>query len=442
MKKPAFLDKIQYILDSLGYLDKAYERYGENFKAPIIENNLFLISNPETLQQIFTRDSQDIAAPRNPLLGILTGDKSIFMLDGAEHRRERKLLMPPFHGEGIFDYCQLIWELTENAMASLTPGTSFIARDVMQSISIGVILKAVFGIEEQDRFQELKQSMATLVNSLQSPLISSLLYLPALRKDFGPNSPWRYFQNCKKNIDRLIYQEIRERRQEQDSSGKKDILALLMSVEEETGAKMTDEELHDELLTLLLAGYETTATAMSWGIYWIHRFPKVREKLRQELEELGETQEPTAIIKLPYLTAVCNESLRIIPVTSLTFPRLIIKPIELGGEWLEQGTTVRGCIYLTHRREDLYPDADQFKPERFLERKYSPYEFMPFGGGIRRCLGDVLALLEMKLVLAKIISSYQLALVDQEPVKPKRRGVIVAPGDGVKMIFQGGFRGI
>ncbi len=210
-----------------------------------------------------------------------------------------------------------------------------------------------------------------------------------------------------------------------------------MSARDENGEKMSDIQLHDELITLLFAGHETTATALSWALYWIHKYPEICDKLRQELDSLGESPKPMSIFKLPYLTAVCNETLRIYPVATLTVPREVKEPVELMGYQLEPGTRVYGCIYLTHQREDLYPQPKQFKPERFLERQYTPYEFLPFGGGSRRCIGEALAMFEMKLVLATIISNYQLALADNQPVKPQRRGVTLAPAGGVKMVLKG-----
>ena len=199
---------------------------------------------------------------------------------------------------------------------------------------------------------------------------------------------------------------------------------------------MTDLELRDELLTLLFAGHETTATAMSWALYWIHHLPDVKEKLLHELKSITDPTDWMSIFRLPYLTAVCNETLRIHPVAMLTFPRVVVEPVELLGYKLESNTIVIGCIYLLHHREELYPDAKQFKPERFLDRQFSPYEFMPFGGGVRRCVGEALAQFEMKIVLATILLNYDLELSDRKPVKPQRRGVTLAPAGGIKMTLK------
>jgi unspecific monooxygenase len=205
-----------------------------------------------------------------------------------------------------------------------------------------------------------------------------------------------------------------------------------MVAEDELGQPMTDQELRDELVTLMFAGHETTATAMAWALYWMHYQPDVREKVVYELES-ADSLDPISLLKLPYLAAVCNETLRIHPVAMLTFPRVVQKPTKLMGYALEPGMAVVGCIYLTHQREDLYSEPHRFKPERFLERQYSPYEFLPFGGGVRRCIGEALAQLEMKLVLSTILTKYELAIADTKPEYPRRRGVTLAPANGVKM---------
>ncbi|MGL5196911.1 MAG: cytochrome P450, partial [Chroococcales cyanobacterium] len=249
-------------------------------------------------------------------------------------------------------------------------------------------------------------------------------------------SPWGYFLRIREQIDKLLYAEIADRRQ-QDLSDRLDILSLLMSARDAEGEAMTDKELRDELLTLLFAGYETTASAMSWALYWVHALPEVKNRLREEIASLGDNPGPMDIFGLPYLTAVCNEVLRLYPVAMLTFPRRVEEPMDLLGYSLKAGTNLVGCIYLLHHREDLYPDSYQFKPERFIERQFSPYEFMPFGGGKRRCIGAALAVYEMKLALATILSGYDLKLAEKGPVKPQRRGVTLSPAGGIKMIKVG-----
>jgi cytochrome P450 len=184
---------------------------------------------------------------------------------------------------------------------------------------------------------------------------------------------------------------------------------------------------------LLVAGHETTASALSWGLYWIHYLPEVERKLRQELASLGDRLDPLEVIKLPYLSAFCWETLRIYPIALTTFPRLLKEPLEVMGYHFKAGTALMPCIYLVHHREDLYPQADQFQPERFLNRQYSPYEYFPFGGGDRRCLGMGLALMEMKLAIASILSQFQLILPDPKLLRPSRRGLTVAPPSNLRL---------
>ncbi len=433
---PQWLQKIQWTTNPVGYMNAAGQRYGDIFNAPVIGNHpcLLFVSHPQALQQIFS--SNQFTAPPNRLLQPLVGDHSVFVLEGDRHRRERKLLMPPFHGERMLSYGKLIGELTEKVMQPLLPGQVFTARTLMQEISLDVILNVVFGLHEGERFCQLKESIVGLTNGFKSLFTSGSLIFPALQKDLGARSPWGSLLRKQQQINRLLVAEIQERRQQHDSS-RSDMLTLLLEARDEDGDSMTDEQLRDELMTLLLAGHETTATAIAWALYWVHRSPNVHSEMLQQLDSLGEAPSAMEIVRLPYLTAVCYEALRIYPVAYLTAPRAVKEPVELMGYQLQPGTRVYGCIYLTHHRQDLYPEPEQFKPERFLQRQFSPYEFLPFGGGIRRCIGEALALFEMKLVLATIMSRYQLTLAQQEPERPQRRGVTLAPSTGVRMIMHG-----
>ncbi len=319
-------------------------------------------------------------------------------------------------------YGQLIGEITENVIREWTVGQSISVREPMQAISMRVILRAVFGLAEGLRYQQLEKLLAAMLNEMSNPLSVSLLYFPILRQDLGSLSPWGNFVRKRQQIDEIIYKEIAERRAHPNASGH-DILTLLMSARDEAGEAMTDVELRDELMTLLVAGHETTATALTWSLYWIHKFPSVREQLLQELQGLADPFDPSALFSLPYLNAVCCETLRIHPVGMLTFPRVVRSPIELMGHLLEPGTIVVGSIYSTHRQEDIYPDPEHFRPERFLERQFSPFEYLPFGGGSRRCIGMAFAQFEMKVVLSKILSRVELLLTDTRSVQPVRRGL-------------------
>ena len=437
-KTPSFLQLLQWIADPIGYMEANARRYGDIFTAPIGDfHRMVFVSNPQAIQKILTNDTKQFTAPGelNRILQPLLGDYSVIMVDGDRHKRQRQLLMPPFHGERMRAYGELICDITEKVMNQLPPGQLFSARSAMQDISLQVILQAVFGLYEGERYQRLKQLIGSMLELFRNPLSSSFLFFRSLQRDLGPWSPWGYFRRQQKQIDELLYAEIQERREQPDPN-RTDILSLLMSARDEAGEPMTDVELRDELLTLLFAGHETTATAMAWSLYWIHHLPEVGDKLLKELTQ-ADFSNPTNIVKLPYLTAVCQETLRIYPVGILTFARRAKEPVELMGYQFEAGSELYGCIYLTHHREDLYPEPKQFKPERFLDRQFSPYEFLPFGGGSRSCVGMALAQYEMKLVLATILSRYELALADNRPVRPQRRGVTLSPAGGVKMVVKG-----
>lgn len=333
-------------------------------------------------------------------------------------------------------YSRLICDLTDKIVGQLQPGEHFRARHVSQDVSLQVILEAVYGLHDSERSQEFKQRITRLANIFESTLTSALLFFPWLQQDWGAWSPWGSLMRQQRAIDEAIYQEIATRRTE-DNSQRQDILSLMMSAKDDAGEGMKDSELRDELMTLMLAGHETTATAIAWSLYWVHRYPEIKARLRVEIDSLGTDPEPMEFAKLPYLDAVCRETLRICPVAMLTFPRTVLEPTELMGYQLEIGQVLMGCIYLLHQREDVYPEPRKFRPERFLEKEFSPYEFFPFGGGKRRCIGEALAKLEMKLVLATILSRYELSLPSERPELPARRGVTLAPKTGVRMVFQG-----
>lgn len=343
--------------------------------------------------------------------------------------------MPPFHGEPMRTYGQVMGNVTKQVINQWKIGQLFCVRSSTQAIAMRVILKAVFGINEGSRCHQLEQLLSAMLDDMSSPLSVAFLYFPSLQKDLGAWSPWGKFVRRRQQVDKLIYDQIQEHRAHPDPS-RTDILTLLMSARDEAGEAMTDVELRDELMTLLVAGHETTATALAWALYWIHKLPSVRQKLLQELNSLGDDPDPNAIFKLPYLNVVCCD-LRIYPVGMLLFPRVVKAARTLMGYELDPGTVIVGSIYLTHRREDLYPEPEQFKPERFLERQFSPYEYLPFGGGSRRCIGLYFAQFEMKVVLAEMLSRFDLALADNREVKPVRRGLVSAPGGSVRMMVTG-----
>ena len=437
---------LQWVTTPFSFMRACSEHYGDCFTIRLSRRfgPLILFSHPEALQVILTNDDGklfDAPGSSNVTLELITGSQSVFAFSGDRHRRARQLLMPPFHGERMRSYGDLIRDITVQVMSEYETGQPFLARTPMQTISMRVILRAVFGLKEGSRYQELEKLLATMLDGLSNPVSASLLFVPSLRQDLGPMSPWGKFVRARRQIDQLIYEEIADRRSthpdpqkltesNESNSGflsRSDILTLLMSTRDEAGEALSDIELRDELMTLLIAGHETTATALAWALYWIHRLPLVRQRLLRELGSLDGDFDPTAVSRLPYLNAVCSETLRIYPVALLTFPRVTRSRIELMGVSLEPGAVVTGCIYLAHRRKDVYPDPEEFKPDRFLERHYSPFEFLPFGGGIRRCIGMAFAQFEMKLVLSSILARFDLARADARSVRQTRRGLVSGP---------------
>lgn len=434
---PPFLQLIQWIARPLEFLDTNARHYGDCFTMrlggfpPIV-----CLSNPQAIQGIFTANSNQFDSGQgNGLLRPLLGDYSLILLDGEPHQRQRRLLMPPFHGDRMRAYGQLICNLTQQVTSQWRAGELPI-RSSMQDISLQVILKAVFGLREGPRYEQLRQLLGSLLESITSPLSSSLLFYNWLQRDLGSWSPWGRFLRQKQQIDQLLYAEIQQHREQSDLT-RTDILTLLMAARDEAGQPMTDVELHNELLTLLLAGHETTASALTWAMYWIHSLPEVHQKLLQELDGLDPNADPGTIARLPYLSAVCQETLRIYPVALITSLRIAKSPLRVMNHSFDAGTVLAPCIYLAHHREDLYPDPTRFRPERFLERQFSSYEYLPFGGSNRRCIGAAFALFEMKLVLATILSRFELGLTDQRPVRPVRRGVTLAPPRRFRMMLTG-----
>ena len=446
MQLPPKLDKsplwqrLTWIIDPIKFFETVARQHSDLCEVKTIGfgNEYILVNHPEAIKEILSSNRQKLFASskNNGILRPLLGARSVILLEGDPHRQRRKLLLPPFHGERMTTYSQSIVELTNEAFGSLSAGETFTARDLAQDISLQVILRVVYGISDSDRAQKLKRLISEMADVFNSPLTSALLFFPWLQQDWGRWSPWGYFVRIRKAVDKLIYAEIADRR-EQDNIHGKDILSMLMSARDEAGEPMSDRELRDELMSLMFAGHETTATAIAWALYWVHHLPEVKARLLEEIASLGAFPDPMAIAKLPYLDAVCKETLRIYPVAMLTFARVVQQPMQLLGYDLEPGLVLMGNIFSVHQREDIYPDAKQFKPERFLEREFTSGEFVPFGGGARRCIGEALANFELRLVLATVVSRYQLTLFSDRPEKPQRRGVTLSPAGGVKMQFQG-----
>jgi unspecific monooxygenase len=435
---PSWWQLANWILDPIAFTRRMSQKYGDTFTLQLGNLGKYVIlGNPQAIQEIFSQDAKLFDVGRgNHLAEPLLGQNSLTLLDGERHRRERKLLMPSFHGERLQTYAGQICSITDQFIDRLPIGQPFTARSAMQQISLEVILQVVFGLSEGHRYQQIKPLLTDWINMTDSPLRSSMLFLKFLQHDWGSWSPWGRMKQRQQQIHHLLQEEIEERRS-QSQEGRTDILTLMMAARDEEGQAMTDAELRDELLTLLFAGHETTATILAWAFYEVYRRSDIRQKLLDELESAESVADPLKIAQLPYLTAVCQEALRMYPVLPVIFPRIPKSDIEIAGYKYEAETVILPSIYMVHYREDLYPNPDQFKPERFFDRQYSPSEYLPFGGGNRRCLGYALAQLEMKLILARVLSRCELALLDSKPLKIQRRGFALAPEGGVRMVMTG-----
>lgn len=435
IEMPIFLRRIKFVFQPLKYIEDFAGIYGDSFTLQSQDGTMVVyFSQPEAMEKIFTADGNSVQAGRGAqILRFLVGDNSVLLLDGDRHMRQRKLLAPPFHGDRMRAYGMTMCEIAQQVSDKWQAGKPFNIRESMQEITLRVILKAVFGLDEGSDLEKLRLLFSSLLDFMSSPLMSASLFFSFLQKDWGNWSPWGKVLHLRQQVDDLVYALIKERRAQPDEN-REDILSLMMSARYEDGGSMSDQELHDELMTLLLAGHETTASALTWAFYWVDYLPEVREKLLKELHDLGENPEPVAIAKLPYLTAVCQETLRIYPIVANAVPRIALAPIEICGYQLPKGTWLIPAIYMAHHREEIYPQSNQFKPERFLERQFSPYEFFPFGGGNRRCIGMAFAMYEMKLVLATILKQFEVSRIERNPLKPVRRGLTLAAPGGMKMV--------
>ena len=396
-------------------------RYGSVFRTnDAIAGELFHIAERELVEQIFKwRPAQyNVAEPREVMLPV-TGPSSILLLDGERHLRMRKLMLPPFHGEAIAHYAELIAEVSDGEIDRWRLGDTIRTRSVAQAITLEVIIRAVFGVTDPERIAELRRLLPRL--SAPNPL------LLLVQRDLGPHSPWGRFLRLRDRVDRLLYDEIEQRRSETDGSHRTDILTLLLSARDEDGKPLTDGELRDELITLLLAGHETTATSIGWAFERLLRTPSALERLTAEVKA-GETDD--------YLEAVIKETLRVRPVVPEVF-RAPAERAELGGYRFEPGTQLAVSLMLVQYDPELYPpDPEAFRPERFLEGAPEPYTWVPFGGGVRRCLGAAFAQLEMKVVIARILARARLRAPRAKPEAARFRGVTLLPRRGGEAVVE------
>jgi cytochrome P450 family 135 len=408
---------VRWIYRPGAMLEDCHRRYGDMFTLRIAHEGIWVfLAHPDMVKQVFTGDPRVLhAGEANIVVQPFLGNHSVLLLDEAAHMSQRKLMLPSFHGERMRSYEQTMAEVAAAEIESWPAGEPYAVRPAMQRITLEVIMRTVFGVQDGARRERLRQMLSNLLEWGSNP--SRMAMLATL----GPQRIGRLgmFRRVREPADELIYEEIRERRAATNLEERDDVLSLLLQARHEDGSPMTDEELRDELMTLLVAGHETTASSLAWAVERSVRTPGVLDRLRDGDED--------------YVDAVCKETLRLRPILALVLRRLT-EPMEIGGVELPAGVNLAPCIYLIHRRPDVYPDPYAFRPERFIEQPAGTYTWIPFGGGVRRCLGASFALFEMRVVLRELVARLDLRAADARPERITRRAITLVPERGGEVV--------
>ncbi len=422
-RAPAIVNTARLVRRPLESLLGWQKRYGDVFTVRyLIFGTGVYVADPAAIRDLLTGDQSDLhAGEANAPLSPVLGSNSVLVLDGPRHLRQRKLLLPPFQGSAVRSFREVIRDVAEAEVAGWREGAEFAMRDRMRALTFEVICRAVFGVTERQRVERLREALLPIMD------MGAAFFLPqGLRRDFGPLSPWGRLKRRLRRADTLLYAEIARRREDADLDRRADVLSLLLRARDEEGEAMTDVELRDELMTMLAAGHETTATGLAFAFDLLLRHPRVLSRLKEELATGDDA----------YLEAVVTESLRLRPVIDAS-ERTLTKPRVVGDWELPAGIRVYPAIVLVHRREDLYPAADQFRPERFLDGATESYSWLPFGGGIRRCIGAALAQAEMAEVIRVVTSRAELSPVRPELEPVVMRGITLVPRYGTRVSVQG-----
>jgi cytochrome P450 len=435
---PRFPSLIQAALvtaSPYGWMLRRWRRYGDVFSSRFpIFGRVVYVADPALVKEVFTGDPATFhAGEANTLaLGDALGEHSLLTLDEGRHMSQRKLLLPPFHGESVRRYIEVMAEATEREVASWPVGEEIELRPRMQSITLEVILRAVFGVRDGERMDLFRERIPPLGETT-----SALNWLPFFERDLGGLTPAAKFRRALAAVDELIYAEIAERRSAADQSAslrtghrpalaqdeRDDVLSLLLRARHEDGSPMTDSELRDELMTLLTAGHETTATGLAWAFERLLRTPAVLERLTASLDDDE------------YVDAVVKETLRVRPVI-VDVARKLTRDAEVAGWRLPAGTLVLPAIAVLHQRPDLYESPREFRPERFLDGGVESYAWIPFGGGVRRCIGASFAQVEMRTVLREVLRRVRLRAASERPERGVIRHVTVVPGRGARAVVE------
>ena len=409
---------LEYIVRPLEVLERSRDRYGEPFTLRIARGEPFVVfSDPESVKRVFTGSPDTLrSGEANRVFRAGLGSRSLIVLDGPEHLRDRKLVLPPFHGERMRGYGELIDAIAEREIATWEPGRRFRVAEATRRIALEVIIRAVFGVEEDARVGRVMRLLSRFLDAATpAPRVVALL----LVKPGGllVNS-FNRFAPTKRRVDAAIYDQIRRRRADPGLAEREDILSLLLQARDENGEPMSDEHLRDELVTLLTAGHETTANAAAWGLTELARRPGAMDRVEDDDE---------------YLDAAVKETLRLRPIVPFVL-RLTKEPFEVCGEEVPAGVRLAPSVHLAHRRPEVYPEPDEFRPERFIERPPDTYSWFPFGGGTRRCVGAAFATFEMKRVLRTVARAGRFEPAEDGGVG--RRGLTLAPRDGARLVWR------
>jgi cytochrome P450 len=417
----------RYLRDPFATLLNTADRYDDPFTWPTFLGRVVVTGDPVGIQEILTADPAVYSALGAELLGPVLGTNNLILLSGEPHRAMRRFYGPQFHGERLHDYGAVIARIAGEHSARWPLNQPFVLEDTMRAILLEVILEVVLGLGEPGRREVFKDAILNLVRALKP----SFMFIPSMRRSMLGLSAWARFRRRAAATAALFEREVSARRAGDDP--RHDLLSMLIAARKDDGTAFSGEEILEQIVSLIGAGHETTGSALTWAFFHIHRNPSVKERLLEELRGMGKETDPIAVARLPFLDAVCSEALRLNPVAPL-IGRTLRSNMTLKGHTLPAGLSVGISIVALHRRPDLYPDPDQFSPERFLGRAYGPFEYLPFGGGSRRCLGASFAVYEMKLVLATVLRAHALQLTDRGDVRSALRNTTASPAKKIRAI--------
>jgi len=418
---PRFLQTAGFMLGGARFLEACRRRYGNAVTfGTLFDERFVMVFDPALVKQVFQGSAGQLhAGEANALLGPILGERSVLLLDGAEHLRHRRLLLPPFHGRRMLAYVETMRAGADEQIDSWPVGEPFAMLPSMQSLTLGVILETVFGYQPGAAQDELRRRLRAMIEPLSRT--RGLMMVSAVVQGRGERKAGREFERRKRAVDEVVYAEIARRREQPDLADRDDVFSSLLVAEDEDGAKLTDREVRDELLTLLLAGHETTATGLAWTFDLLLHDPRVLARARERESE--------------YLDALVKEALRLRPVIPGVGRVVREQPFALNGYQVPPGVEINPSIRTIHRRADLFPNPARFVPERFLGADPpDTYTWVPFGGGTRRCLGAAFALTEMRVVLDRVLERCALAPADPKPAKAQFRAITLAPKGGVRVL--------